>query len=154
MLSSDQKPLEILHDLILINDTRIEGYHHVNREINVPVLNDLFLRLIGTSLDCKRELSGEVYKLGGAPPEMILWETDLRKRLRFLASVVRRDHKTILDHFIKEEASVIGRYEAALNNKDENITTQHHALFHKHYYLIKSDQDKITNLLNIFLKQR
>ena len=152
MLSSDQKPLEILNDLNVINNKRIESYHYVDREIDVPVLNALFERLIGTSLECKKELRGEIYKLGGMPSEIFLWEKDLRKRLRSLVSLSRSDHKAILDSFVQEEDAVISCYESALSDTDENITTQHYRLFNKHCQLIRSDQEKIKNLLDVFNK--
>lgn len=150
MLIADNKPFEILNNLIVINNDRIEGYNYAAKKINVPVLKVLFSRLIETSFVCKKELSGQVYKLGGKPQEgnvtsvifFIAW-------LDVITAVGKNDHNAILNSCIKEESIVMQCYEAALNEEDENITTQHQLLFHKHFELINADFNKVKNLLKV-----
>ncbi|MCE3225896.1 MAG: hypothetical protein K0S32_447 [Bacteroidetes bacterium] len=151
MLKSDQRPYEVLNDLITINTERIEGYNFATKEANVAVLKDLFARLTETSLICRQDLVKEVYKLGGVPNEIIPPVNFLDALREIKTAVVFRDHKAILSSCDHEEAVVIRSYEQALNANDENFTTQHHLLFNKHCDLLRADHDKVKNLLDVLV---
>jgi uncharacterized protein (TIGR02284 family) len=62
------KTLEVLNDLILINNDRIEGYEHALRELRdndgFDEMEPVFLRFIDDSRRYKIELGSEVQALG------------------------------------------------------------------------------------------
>jgi len=153
MLITDQRQLEILNNLIVINNDRIEGYNYAEKKINIPILKILFSRLTETSLNCRKELIGEVHKIGGKPQFGNVTSAQFFKAwLEVIAAVGKNDHGAILDSCVNEENAVIKSYESALNEEFENITTQHFHLFNRHCELIRSDHKKIENLRQVLLK--
>jgi uncharacterized protein (TIGR02284 family) len=151
MLVTDQKPFEVLNDLITINTERIEGYNFATQAADVSVLKDLFARLTETSLICRQELVKEVYKLGGVPNEITPPVNFLDALREVKTAIVFKDHKAILSSCDHEEKEVIRSYEEALMLEDVHFTTQHHLLFSKHYEWIKADHDKVKNLLGVLV---
>jgi uncharacterized protein (TIGR02284 family) len=152
MLKTDQKPFEVLNDLITINTERIEGYNFATSQADVSILKDLFARLTETSLICRQDLVKEVYKLGGVPNEIIP-PVDFLEALREVkTAVIFKDHKGLLCSCDQEEKEVLRSYEEALRIEDENFTTQHHLLFNKHCDLLRADHDKVKNLLDVLVK--
>jgi len=154
MLATDQRPFEILNNLIIINNDRVEGYNYAFKGTSVPVLKTLFTRLTETSLHCIQELNREVYKLGGKPIEGAVPSVDFFKAwMEVMTAVGKNDHKAILSSCSFEEGVVIKTYEEALNEENKHITTQHHLLFNKHHHLLMEDHGKIKNLMNVLIKE-
>jgi uncharacterized protein (TIGR02284 family) len=153
MLVTDQKPFEILNQLILINHDRIEGYSYASRETDVAVLKALFSRLTETSLQFEEELCREVYKIGGRPQEGAIASVDFFKAwMEVMAAIGKNDHKAILNSCFYEEGVVIRTYEEALRIEDENITTQQQLLINRQYNLLTADQEKVKNLLDVLVR--
>lgn len=153
MLASDQKPVEILNELIIINYERINGFDYASKESDAPILKDLFSRLTETSLQFKKELANEVYKLGGIPAEGVPTPELVQKAWEDVkTSLIYHDHLTLLKSCDNEETVIIQLYENALHADDENLTTQHQKLFSRQYDLLNADHTKVKNLLSILLK--
>lgn len=153
MLATDQKPVEILNELIVINNDRMEGYDYAAKEADVSVLKDLFSRLTETSACCKKELMNEVYKLGGTPADGINSGGDMQKAWEEVKNaLIYKDHLTLLKSCNLEETVVIKSYAEALQNENENITTQHQQLFYRQFDLLHADHIKVKNLLSVLMK--
>jgi uncharacterized protein (TIGR02284 family) len=153
MLAADEKPVEILNELILINNDRIEGYNYASKETDIEILKVLFSRLTETSLVCRKELVNEVYKLGGRPADGIHDSGEASKAWQDLKeALIYKDHLSLLKTCAKEEEIVIKTYENFINEKDENISTQQFRLFYKHQDMLHADREKVKNLLNVLLK--
>ncbi|MBA3664161.1 MAG: PA2169 family four-helix-bundle protein [Bacteroidetes bacterium] len=153
MLATDKKPVEILNQLISANSERLEGYGSAADETEVEILKVLFTRLTETSMVCRKELSDEVYKLGGQPFESVknpcvvnaAW-LDLKLALEC------NDHLTLLKSCEQEEAAVIELYKNTLTLEEENLTLMHRKLFLRHNDLLNADHSKVKNLLTVLLK--
>lgn len=66
-MSSTNKTVEVLNDLIQINNDRIEGYEKANEELKATDtdLHNLFTSFITQSTDLKLALEAEIATLGG-----------------------------------------------------------------------------------------
>lgn len=152
MLASDEKPLKILNELILVNNDRIEGFNYAYRETNVEVLKVLFSRLTETSDVCRKELTNEVYKLGGVPPTGTHETGSVAASWREVKeALIYKDHLTLLKTCDKEEEEVIKSYTAVLSN--EQLDNGYHLhLLNRHTELLSADHEKVKNLLEVLLR--
>src|SRR4051812_44029392 len=115
MHPSDEKPLDVLNKLLVINTERLVGFHQASQNTDVSVLKVLFSRLTETSIQCREELCKEVYKLGGVPPEAGYNAGDFeRARKEIHDALGRNDHKALLDSCYIEEFMASKSYEYAL----------------------------------------
>lgn len=66
---TNESQIEVLNDLVLINNDRIEGYGKAadNLQDDKGLLNPLFAKLQEDSRRYKQELTAEIGKLGGTP---------------------------------------------------------------------------------------
>jgi len=65
----NEKTIDVLNKLVQINNDRIEGYSSASKETDELSLKSFFELLKHTSLNCKKELSAEIEKLGGTPTD-------------------------------------------------------------------------------------
>src|SRR5947199_10560002 len=115
MLVSDQKSVEVLNHLIMINNDRLEGYDSASRETDISILKVLFSRLTETSQECREELCKEVYKLGGTPVNEVGAPGDFGKAWTEIKNALQKnDHKAILTSCYLEEFMTVKSYEYAL----------------------------------------
>jgi uncharacterized protein (TIGR02284 family) len=153
MLASDKKPLDILNNLLVINNERIEGYNFAAEQTDISVLQVLFSRLTETSLACKEELCKEVYKLGGRPPQDADGPGDFNKAWGEIKTALEKnDHKAILTSCYLEEFMAMKSYEYALRYYSDHLTTQHNQLFYKQKERLKEDHDRVKNLCDLLNK--
>src|SRR5687767_11239306 len=115
MHPSDQKPLTVLKNLIVLNNDRLEGYNYASNETDISVLKVLFSRLTETSMQCREELCREVYKLGGTVPETATGIGDFEKAWQQIREALNKnDHKALLESCYLEEFMAFKSYEYAL----------------------------------------
>lgn len=153
MLLSDQKHIELLNNLIIINNERMDGFNFAAQETGAVVLKVLFSRLFETSIVCKHELVNEVYKLGGEPAEGISASTEVHLAWEDVKNAIAdKNHLKLLKSCEKEEATVIRSYTMVIQTEDEHLTSQHQQLFYRHHKLIHEDHTKVKNLLDVLLK--
>lgn len=153
MLLSDQKPIELLNNLIIINNERMDGCNYAAQETDAVVLKVLFTRLFETSTVCKHELINEVYKLGGEPADGLMGCAELHQAWEEVKNAIAaKNHLKLLKSCEKEEATVIRSYQLVLQVEDEHLTSQHQQLFHRHHKLFNEDHTKVKNLLDVLLK--
>jgi uncharacterized protein (TIGR02284 family) len=121
-MENTSKMIEILGDLILINNDRIEGYERALKEIeNDPANADLvpmFLRFIDDSRRYKVELGTEIAALGG---EMNAGTTIPGKLHRAWLSIKEaftgHDRHSILEECEFGEDAIKRTYQEALNEE-------------------------------------
>ena len=121
-MENTSKTIEILGDLILINNDRIEGYERALKEIeNDPANADLipmFLRFIDDSRRYKVELGTEIAALGG---EMNTGTTVPGKLHRAWLSIKEaftgHDRHSILEECEFGEDAIKKTYQEALNEE-------------------------------------
>src|SRR4051812_17437357 len=98
MHASDEKPLDVLNKLLVLNTERLAGFHHASQNTDVSVLKVLFSRLTETSAQCREELRREVYKLGGVPPVDNYDRGDFERAWKEIHTALNKnDHKALLD---------------------------------------------------------
>jgi uncharacterized protein (TIGR02284 family) len=154
MLAADQTRVSVLNRQIQVNNNRIEGFKKASEQTDITVLKILFSRLQITSVECREELSKEVYKLGGIPETKTGHHADFPKAWNEITNALeKKDHKAILDACYLEEFMTIKSYEYALRYYDPYLTTQHNRLFIKQKEQLNEDHKKVKNLREILLKQ-
>ena len=150
MHPSDQKPLNLLNNLIGVNNNRIECYNFAANATDVTVLKILFSRLLDTSYFCREELAKEVYKLGGVPEEgTVPFAEHIAAWVDIKSALSRKDHAAILSSCDYEEGVVLKSYKNVLNVEDDKLTYQQQQIFHKQYDILRADHEKVRNLRNV-----
>jgi len=152
MHPSDYKPLTVLRQLLTVNNERLEGFNFASGETDVSVLKVLFERLTETSLQCREELTREVYKLGGVPPGENSGSGEFDKAWKQIRNALNNgDHKALLESCYVEEFMAYKSYEYALRYYQDHITSQHLSLFSRQHDMLKEDHQKVKNLRDILL---
>src|SRR5688572_7916568 len=104
MHPADQKPLQLLNNLIGVNNNRLECFNFAAKETDVTVLRVLFNRLLDTSYLCREELAREVYKLGGIPEQgTVPYVEFFTAWVDVKTALTRNDHAAILNSCAYEE---------------------------------------------------
>ncbi len=120
-MENTARTLELLNDLILINNDRIEGYTRVLGEVEQDAsdrdLEPVFLRLIDDSRRYKTQIGTEIQALGG---EMSSGTTVGGKLHRAWLSVKEsfngNDRRSVLDECESFEDAIRNTYEDLLND--------------------------------------
>ena len=92
-------------------------------------------------LETNDELLNESFKLGFFP----------RQRSPLASSMSRGGsvHEA-LKRMKQMNQQLLSEYSNALADADEHITTQHRVLFGRHYFVLKRNEEMITNMMNVF----
>jgi uncharacterized protein (TIGR02284 family) len=136
--------IEVLNNLIVINNDRIEGYKTAYSETYEEELRSLFSMLEQTSMKCKTDLEAEVKRLGGTPEEGTKTSGKFyRVWMDIKAAVTGSDHKTILNSCEYGEKIAINAYEDALDEDIDDITFEQRAMLNSHLTMIKTDYEKV-----------
>ena len=143
----NEKTIEVLNSLIVINNDRIEGYETASKETEAGDLKSLFSDFQQTSFTCKSELISEVNRLGGTPEEGTRVSGKFfRVWMDVKAALTGNDIKFILDSCEQGEDVALEAYEDAL--AEENLSTNMNLkdLFNKHHTALKADRDKVKHM--------
>jgi len=153
MLAEDQIRVDVLNRLMVVNNSRLEGFREAAETVSAPVLKDLFSRLHESSSQCREELLREVYKLGGRPAQMGEGPGDLpRAWEEFRQALYSGNHKDLLDSCYLEEFMSLKTYEYTLRYKKDHLTRHQHLLFDRQRVVLKQDHEKVSNLRAVLLK--
>ncbi len=146
--------IDILNNLIVINNDRIDGYAAAYSETYKEELRDLFIKLQQTSHECKAELEAEVKRLGGTPEEgtMILGKFH-RGWMDIKAAITGSDSEVILDSCEYGEQTIIKAYEDALDEDMDEVTYEQKAMFNNHLNLLKIDYEKVKAIQEIIVSE-
>ena len=142
--------IDILNNLIVLNNDRIDGYEAAYSETYKEELRNLFIKLKQTSYECKSELESEVKRLGGTPDEgtMILGKLH-RGWMDIKAAITGSDSETILSSCEYGEQTIIKAYEDALEQDTEEVTFEQKAMLNHQLSLLREDYEKIKSMQDL-----
>ena len=139
------KSAEVLNSLITINNDRIKGYETAIDETKDEDLKSLFSEFIQTSQSAKRELVGEVVKLGEKPEEGTRADGKIyRAWMDFKSAVTGKDRKAILSSCEYGEDVALKSYENAL--KEEHLGANYKPLVVSQQAMLQADHDRVKSL--------
>ncbi|MGV3632358.1 MAG: ferritin-like domain-containing protein [Bacteroidota bacterium] len=142
----NEKAIEVLNSLIVINNDRIEGYERAYKETEEADLKALFSKMSSTSQKCKSELVAEVNKLGGEAAEGTTTSGKFfRIWMDVKAALSGKDRKAILSSCEFGEDFAVKTYEEALEHSGE-ISSELHTMISSQYSEIKADHDAVKRL--------
>jgi uncharacterized protein (TIGR02284 family) len=141
---NNEKTIEILNSLIIINNDRIEGYETATNETKEQDLKNLFGQFSATSQKCKQELVNEVINLGGVVAKGTMTSGKFfRVWMDVKAALTGKDRKAILNSCEYGEDTAVSAYTNALKNDVEDLTAQQQAMLNMQLSLIKADLEKV-----------
>lgn len=150
----NEKTIEVLNSLIIINNDRIQGYDTASKETDEQDLKTLFTQLSQTSQKCKQELVSEVNKLGGTPDEGTKTSGKFfRVWMDVKASITGKDRKAILNSCEFGEDVAVDTYTKVLRVNLDDLTTEQLKMINAQHALIKADHDKIKYLRDMLIEQ-
>ena len=150
----NEKKIEALNSLIVINNDRIEGYKTASQEAKETDLKMLFSNLSLTSVRCREELVAEVKRLGGTPEEGTRTTGKFfRVWMDVKAAFTGNDRKTILDSCEYGEDAALDAYKGVINQDRQDVNQQEQAMLNKHYSLLKADHDKVKELRDMIKEE-
>ena len=144
---ANSEVIEILNDLILINNDRIEGYKKASDETDASDtdLRSLYSNLADHSRSNVSELSGEVTSLGGEPVTGTMISGKLYRTWMDVKSAFSNDgRKTSLENSEFGEDAAQKAYETAL--KSDELAPDLRALIMRQKAILKDGHDTIKRL--------
>ncbi|WP_309609961.1 PA2169 family four-helix-bundle protein [Flavobacterium sp.] len=143
----NEKTIEVLNSLIVINNDRIEGYETASKETEAGDLKSLFSDFQQTSFTCKSELVAEVNRLGGTPDEGTrVTGKFFRVWMDVKAALTGNDRKLILDSCEYGEDVALEAYENALTKDGISTNSGAKDMLSKHHTALKADHDKVKQM--------
>jgi uncharacterized protein (TIGR02284 family) len=146
--------IDILNNLIVLNNDRIDGYEAAYSETYKEELRDLFKKLQQTSHECKSELESEVKRLGATPEEgtMILGKLH-RGWMDIKAAITGSDSDAILNSCEYGEQAIIKAYEDALEEDADDITYEQKAMLSQQLFMLKNDYEKVQLMQDLMVNE-
>ncbi|GAC1423547.1 MAG: hypothetical protein NVS9B7_18600 [Flavisolibacter sp.] len=147
----NEKIIGIINDLVLINNDRVVGYEKAIDELtpNDADLRILFQRYIKESRQFGSELTVEITRMGGKPPDGTTNSGKIyRVWMDLKAAITGKDRKAILDNCEFGEDAAQKAYDTALNAEVELETTLRDLLV-RQKALLKVGHDEVKKLRNI-----
>lgn len=143
----NEKTIEVLNTLIIINNDRMEGYQTASKETEEIELKSLFARFISTSEKCKQELISEVNMLGGVVAEgTMVTGKFFRVWMDVKSAITGKDRQTILSSCEYGEDVAKETYEDALENHSEHLNTAQQSLITSQKQLLQADRNHVKML--------
>jgi uncharacterized protein (TIGR02284 family) len=140
----NQKAIDILNTLIVINNDRFEGYFTASLETDNYDLKILFSEFSQTSISCKKELATEVQKLGGIPTEGTSVSGDFYNIwMDIKAAITGNDVHAIINSCAYGESVALDAYNEKLRNNTRELSFDQQTILYSQYDLIKADSEKI-----------
>lgn len=145
-----KKTIIAFNSLIVINNDRIEGYKIASNEIEDDDLKLFFAELGQTSVECRKELSEEVERLGGIPDEGTRnCGKFFRAWMEVKAALTGNDRRAILNSCEYGEDIALETYKNVLIQEVHEINSVEQNLLNKQYALLKADHDKLKNVRKV-----
>ncbi len=145
----NEKTIDILNTLVVINHDRIEGYKTAMDEIKDDEgLKDSFSKFQQTSFSCNAALGAEVRQLGGAAEEGTKNTGKIHRTwMDFKAMVNGHDRKGILSSCAYGDDAAMTTYKDALEDDKEHLSGEQQAMLQSQLALITSDYNKVKMLM-------
>ena len=151
----NNKTIDALNSLIVINNDRIEGYKTAEAEADETDLKMLFSDLMETSVQNRKELTAAVIHLGGTPEEGTkITGKFFRVWMDVKAAFTGNDRKTILDSCEYGETVALEAYKKVLIEDHQNTTDNQQDMLNKQHAMITQDHAKIVQLRNAIIDQK
>lgn len=143
----NNESIDILNNLIVLNNDRIDGYKAAYTETYKEELRSMFTDFQETSSQCKIELEAEVKRLGGTPEEgtMILGKLH-RGWMDIKAAITGSDSESILSSCKYGEQTIIKAYEDALGEEVEEVDYEQKAMLNRQLNLLRNDYEKVKTM--------
>jgi uncharacterized protein (TIGR02284 family) len=148
VMSTTEKTIGVLNDLIRINHDRVVGYEKAIEELKDENedLRPLFLRYINESNQYAQELTVEVSRLGGEPAEGTTNSGKIYRVWMDLKAVVTgKDRKTVLENCEFGEDAAQKAYDMALNS-DVELETALRDILVRQKTQLKTGHDEVKSL--------
>jgi uncharacterized protein (TIGR02284 family) len=146
----NEKSIDVLNTLIVINNDRIEGYKTASDETKDADLKSLFSQFEQTSKKCRNELVTEVKRLGGTPDEGTRTTGKFfRVWMDVKVALSANDRKVILDSCEYGEGVAAETYNDALAKEQENLSSEQLEMLRAQHALLNADGDKIDAVKGI-----
>ncbi len=138
--------IDILNELVVINNDRIEGYETASEITEEMELKNLFTELAQTSHKCKRELMEEILKLDGSCAQGTKTTGKFfRAWMDVKAALVGRNRKIVLESCEYGEQKALEAYKEAIREAQEIFTTEQQTIISAQYASIKSDFERVKS---------
>ena len=152
---NQEKAIDVLNPLIIINNDRIEGYETASKETEDTELKTLFSKLAATSHRCKAQLISEVHRLGGTPDEGTrVTGKFFRVWMDFKAALTGHDREAILNSCEYGESVAAETYKDTLTDKLGDLNTEQQTMLHAQYALLRADYNTVKNLKGVLELQK
>lgn len=136
--------IDILNDLVVINNDRIEGYETASEITDETGLKNLFAEFAQTSHRCKDELMEEIIKLDGSPEkETKTTGKFFRAWMDVKAALIGKHRKPVLDSCEYGEENALKTYKEAIKEESEYLNTDQQTILEAQYAIIKLDYEKL-----------
>ncbi len=146
----NEKTIDVLNSLIIINNDRIDGYETAAEETEEHYLRTLFAQFSATSRKCKQELINEVSNLGGEAAEGTMTSGKLfRVWMDVKAAITGKNSKAILNSCEYGEDIALGIYKDVLENEVEHLNTKQLNMINIQRLLIKIDRNTIKSMHDV-----
>lgn len=146
-MATNSEVIEVLNDLILINNDRIEGYKKSTDETDASDtdLRSLYSNLSDHSRSNVSELTSEVARLGGEPATGTMISGKLYRTWMDVKSAFTSDgRKTSLENSEFGEDAAQKAYETAL--KSDDLTPDLRSLITRQKAILKDGHDTVKRL--------
>lgn len=145
----NEKTIDILNTLVVINHDRINGYKTAMDETkDDEVLKVSFSKFQQTSLSCNAALGAAIQQLGGTAEEGTKNTGKLHRTwMDFKAMVNGHDRKGILSSCAFGDEAAIDTYKGALQDDAEHLSTEQQAMIQSQLALITSDYNNVKMLM-------
>jgi uncharacterized protein (TIGR02284 family) len=146
----NEKTIAVLNTLITINNDRIEGYETAGKETEELDLKTFFTALKQTSLNCNKELSQEVLRLGGTASDGTKASGKFfRVWMDVKAALTGKDRKAILNSCEYGEDVAKDTYKDALENDLDHLSDEQQTMIKEQHALLVADHDKVTMMRDL-----
>jgi len=143
----NEKTIDVLNSLIVINNDRIEGYETASEETEDADLIGLFANFISNSEKCKQELVMEVTNLGGEPAEGTLTSGKIfRAWMDVKAVFTSKDREAILNSCEYGEDEAQETYDEVLESDSEHLSSAQQSMIYDQQSILKADHDQVKAL--------
>lgn len=146
----NEKTIDALNSLIVINNDRIEGYKTAEAEAKETDLKMLFSDLMETSINNRKELIDEIAILDGTIEEGTrITGKFFRVWMDLKVAFTGNDRKIILESCEYGEKVALDQYEKVLRDDNQRDNVKIKDLLIKQQELLKSDYAKIVRMLSL-----
>lgn len=146
----NEKTIDALNSLIIINNDRIEGYKTAEAEAKETDLKMLFSDLMETSINNRKELIEEIAILDGTIEEGTrITGKFFRVWMDLKVAFTGNDRKIILESCEYGEKVALDQYEKVLRDDNQRDNIKIIDLLIKQQELLKFDYAKIVRMLSL-----